>query len=595
MSGLLLFLQYAVNLAFVILGLLTLRDWLVHRERSRGYLALAIGLLAITALIGQVQTFFGNPFGEAGTDVDALVFLASAYAMLLFRSSFIPLSRRGHLLALGGLALAGALFIGANLPQRPEAQLSVFQQAVVIVFVLAWAACVGEPLFRFLQASQSRPAVQRARLRSLAAGYLSIFLILLVAAFGGSLATHPYVVLAIDLAALASVPLIYASFAPPSWLRRLWREPEESAFAAAVKELLLFSPTRERLAERAVEWALRLVGADAAFIADADGEVLAARGMDAGAARRLQARLGAFGEEQVVPIPDGPIQSAIVVPLTLADGNGALVVLSGPFTPIFGTDEVTRLGQYGTNITAGLDRAVLTERIAALERTKTEFLNLASHELRGPITVLRGYLSMLGGGMLGGVSPELREVLPVLTAKSDEMNSLIEQMIEAARLEEGRLELSPVRADLRDIALRALETVKPFATSSHPVLFEGQEKEIPVLVDRRRIETVVSNLLSNAIKYSPDGGEVRISFGQDNGFALLKVTDRGVGIDPKNMEKLFTRFGRIVTPSTRHISGTGLGLYLSRELARRHGGDITAESAPGKGSTFVLTVPVADE
>src|SRR5205807_251546 len=289
----------------------------------------------------------------------------------------------------------------------------------------------------------------------------------LVAAFGGSLATHPYVVLAIDLAALASVPLIYASFAPPSWLRRLWREPEESAFAAAVKELLLFSPTRERLAERAVEWALRLVGADAAFIADADGEVLAARGMDAGAARRLQARLGAFGEEQVVPVPDGPIQSAIVVPLTLADGNGALVVLSGPFTPIFGTDEVTRLGQYGTNITAGLDRAVLTERIAALERTKTEFLNLASHELRGPITVL---------------------------------------------------------------------------------------------VDRRRIETVVSNLLSNAIKYSPDGGEVRITFGQDNGFALLKVTDRGVGIDPKSMEKLFTRFGRIVTPSTRHISGTGLGL-----------------------------------
>ena len=197
--------------------------------------------------------------------------------------------------------------------------------------------------------------------------------------------------------------------------------------------------------------------------------------------------------------------------------------------------------------------------------------------------------------MLGSVSPEFGEVLPVLTAKSDEMNSLIEQMIEAARLEEGRLELSPVRADLRDIALRALETVKPFATSSHPVLFEGQEKEIPVLVDRRRIETVVSNLLSNAIKYSPDGGEVRISFGQDNGFALLKVTDRGVGIDPKSMEKLFTRFGRIVTPSTRHISGTGLGLYLSRELARRHGGDITAESAPGKGSTFVLTVPVADE
>src|SRR2546423_4187025 len=128
-SGLLLFLPYAVNLASVILGLLTLRDWLLRRERSRGYLALAIGLLAITALIGEIQTILGNPLGEAGTGVVALVFLASGYAMLLFRSTFIPLSRRGHLLSLGGLAPARALFLGAHPPPRPEAPLSIFPPA----------------------------------------------------------------------------------------------------------------------------------------------------------------------------------------------------------------------------------------------------------------------------------------------------------------------------------------------------------------------------------------------------------------------------------------------------------------------------------
>jgi signal transduction histidine kinase len=272
-----------------------------------------------------------------------------------------------------------------------------------------------------------------------------------------------------------------------------------------------------------------------------------------------------------------------------------LAVVSGPFTPFFGTEEVGRLTGYAANVTAGLDRALLTERMAALERTKTEFLNLASHELRGPITVIRGYLSMLERGSLGVIPESARKALPVLTAKAEEMNALVEQMIEAARLEEGRLELSPRRADLREVARTALEMAQPFTDPAHALVFDSPDIEIPVMIDVDRIATVIGNLLTNAIKYSPGGGQVTVKVSTADQLGQISVTDTGVGIPADRFDRLFTRFGRIVTPETSHIPGTGLGLYLSRELARLHGGDITATSVLGKGSTFVLAVPLATD
>jgi two-component system sensor histidine kinase VicK len=106
---------------------------------------------------------------------------------------------------------------------------------------------------------------------------------------------------------------------------------------------------------------------------------------------------------------------------------------------------------------------------------------------------------------------------------------------------------------------------------------------------------VIGNLLNNAIKYSPGGGQVICRVSREEHIGTIAVSDKGVGIPPDRIDRLFTRFGRIVTPETSHIPGTGLGLYLSRELARLHGGDITATSVLGKGSTFVLAVPLSEE
>jgi signal transduction histidine kinase len=595
MSEVLQALNYAVSLAFISLGILTFRDYLLHRERSRGFLALAVGLLAATSALGQLQAFTHNALGVAGQDLAIVVFLASGYSLLLFRGSFIRLSQRAQWLALAAILLAAAAYILVFPTYRPGATPSGLQAAVTFFLILVWSVCVAEPIVRFWVASSGRPAVQRGRLRSLAMGYAALVVVLLFAGLGPAVARLPVTQLLIEVVALLAAPLLYIAFAPPRMLRREWMYPEEQAYRDAVRELLLFSPTRQKLAERALDWAIRFVGADAGFIADSDGSVLAAKGMDEAQAERLRAQLGEPEKEGMRAIPGTEPQTAVVVPLPLDSGTGVLAVVSGPFTPFFGTEEVGRLAGYATNVTAGLDRAILTERIAALERTKTEFLNLASHELRGPITVIRGYLSMLERGSLGVIPETARKALPVLTAKAEEMNALVEQMVEAARLEEGRLELSPRRADLREVARTALEMAQPFTDAAHALVFESPDIEIPVMIDVDRIATVVGNLLTNAIKYSPGGGQVTVKVSSADHLGRISVTDTGVGIPPDRFDRLFTRFGRIVTPETSHIPGTGLGLYLSRELARLHGGDLTATSVLGKGSTFVLAVPLAKD
>jgi signal transduction histidine kinase len=382
------------------------------------------------------------------------------------------------------------------------------------------------------------------------------------------------------------------SFAAPRWLRRLWRQGEEDQYREAVHELVLFSPDRPTLAKRASEWGLRLVGAEGIAIVDANGELLALRGLAADAAHRLAAQVDATGRPRLLATSGSGREDAIVVPLPLDLGLGAMVVVSGPYTPFFGTDEVIRLRGYAANLTAALDRARVTERLASLEKTKTQFLNLASHELRSPLGVINGYLSMLEQGSLGQLQESGLRALEVLKAKTAELNLLVAQMLDAARLEDGRLALKRDRLDLRLVAADAMQVVRPLAGADHALTLETPPEPVTVLGDADRIKTIISNLLENAIKYSPKGGRVRCIVSIAGGVATLQVVDSGVGIARDDLPRLFNRFERIEHRETSHVGGTGLGLYLSRELARQHGGDIHVVSHPGSGSTFTLTLPL---
>jgi signal transduction histidine kinase len=232
------------------------------------------------------------------------------------------------------------------------------------------------------------------------------------------------------------------------------------------------------------------------------------------------------------------------------------------------------------------------ERMRELERAKSEFLRLASHELRGPVSILRGYLAMLDDGTLGPLPAPVEKVVPTLVASAAGISRTIDQMLDTARLEDSRLQIRPRRVDLAELVREATANVDLLHGQSHDVRWVGCEAALMADLDANRISTVVGNLVSNAIKYSPAGTEVRVQLEPEGDRARVRVHDHGGGIRAEDMPRLFTRFGRIVTPETSEIPGTGLGLYLSRELARLHGGDVTASSVVGEGSTFTLDLPL---
>jgi signal transduction histidine kinase len=226
-----------------------------------------------------------------------------------------------------------------------------------------------------------------------------------------------------------------------------------------------------------------------------------------------------------------------------------------------------------------------------LERLKGDFLNIAAHELRSPLGIINGYVSMLLDGTL--TEPDQRKALLRIAGKSEEMGRLITEMLETARMEAVGLDLVLERVDLLEVIDKALRTLEPVLGTKHRFTTHGRREALPAIADGVRVATMLVNLLDNAIKYSPGGGDIQVAWRRRAGLAHISVTDQGVGISRTQRSMLFTRFGRLVTPETSHIRGTGLGLYLAREIARLHGGDIVVRSQADRGTTFIVTLPLA--
>ncbi|OLD48722.1 MAG: hypothetical protein AUG06_11945 [Actinobacteria bacterium 13_1_20CM_2_65_11] len=579
----------AIEVAFVLLAVAMIADWIGHRERRRGYLALAFGSLTLLILIAPSLSQTG-PYGQLITEAGIALFLVSGWALLMFRDSFIPLRPSTRRAVAVSLVVVAALGMIARLPastQEPHGPLQTFALAAILT---AWGICVVEPIVTLWLASRGRPAVEGARMRALSLGYAGLVAVIFVGTLGGELVRNQAGQFVLDLVALAMVPALFFSFYPPVWLRRLWSQPEEEELRQGLHSLLTFSPDRITQAQRALEWAMRLVGGAGALIIDWDSSILAFRGMTGEAAKSVAAETAARPEAGEVRAPRRGT-TTLVIPLELQEGLASMVVVAGSFTPLFGDDEVSRLRQYAGSIAASLDRVTLNMRIQDLEKAKTEFMNIASHELRGPMTVIKGYLTMLEGGSLGTLEPKAQSVLPLLIAKADEVNAMIEQMLEAARLEEGHLTLHKVEGDIVELTELAIDSVRPML-ASRTLDVEAPSSPIHADVDIQRFQIVVRNLISNAIKYSPADKPITVVVNRNGRTGRVIVIDQGIGIAQQDRPKLFTKFGRIERESSLHVAGTGLGLWLSREIARMHEGDLTVDSTEGKGATFTFEVPI---
>lgn len=234
--------------------------------------------------------------------------------------------------------------------------------------------------------------------------------------------------------------------------------------------------------------------------------------------------------------------------------------------------------------------AAYSRRMAELEHQKSNFLKLASHELRSPITILRGYLSMLTDGTLGELKPSVGETAVKMDKQVRRIKELVDQMLTAARLEDSDVLTSRSETRIDEIARDVVASMSQTNARSRQLSIRAPQAATAV-ADPRHVETIIGNLLSNAIKYSPAGGTVTVSVRAQADCVEVDVIDQGIGMSAETIARLFKPFSRGDEAELRAIDGAGLGLYLSRELAREQGGDVTVRSNPGRGSTFTLRLP----
>ena len=358
-------LSHVVGVAFCALGVAASVGWLRRRGRARAWLAAALGLLGLVSLVGQLREL--GVTVPAATAVSVIGFTGSGLALVELRHALVPLRCAAHCRVVAAVVVVTATALIVPLPSGEGARYSPLQIAVVLAVILLWAACVSEPALTFWRASRTRPRVQRGRLRALSAGYLGLVAGLLVALGAGSVGAAsgrtiaPAVVIPIDLVFLAMVPVLYAGFAPPGWLRRIWRAHEEDAYRSGLQDLLVFSADEASLSARALEWATRLVGAEAGVLRTPSGRLVATPGLGDAEAAELAATVPPPSPSSAVSTAHG---DRLVVSLRGEGGDGALVLVAGPFTPLLGGDEARRLELYATSLTAALERVRTVEALA---------------------------------------------------------------------------------------------------------------------------------------------------------------------------------------------------------------------------------------
>lgn len=243
-------------------------------------------------------------------------------------------------------------------------------------------------------------------------------------------------------------------------------------------------------------------------------------------------------------------------------------------------------GQFRDRILIAIED--ITDR-REIERRKDDFLSIASHELKTPLTTIKGYVQMMQRLLPDNVSEKFKDILRKTAIHVDRLNSLIAELLDVSRMQSGNIELHRESFDFDKMVYEAVDNLQA-AHQSHKITVQGKASN-KYLGDEAQIIQVVNNLISNAVKYSPDAEEVLVYISRVSDYIKLSVTDKGMGINAEHHKRIFDRFYRVGEIQQR-FPGMGIGLYICDQIIKNHGGTLWVESEPGKGSVFSFTLPV---
>ncbi|MDQ6747461.1 MAG: HAMP domain-containing histidine kinase, partial [Candidatus Dormibacteraeota bacterium] len=293
------------------------------------------------------------------------------------------------------------------------------------------------------------------------------------------------------------------------------------------------------------------------------------------------------------------IQSRLVLPV-FVKGSTSGVVLLATNGPRAWTDEeigiasaiVNQLGLAMENASAYRSTIEALVRMEEISQMKSDFMKTVSHELRTPLTVLMGYVDMMEDGSLGEVPDGWSMPMAQLRIKVGELNRLVQMMLEASRAEGPTLKVNLDDIDVSATVRRAVEGQSPETErGGHQLTLHLPTEPLTGRCDRDKLLVVLRNLIENAVKYSPGADEVEIGVASDEGAIRVWVADRGMGIPEAEREHIFEQFHRIDSPNTAAIGGSGLGLFIVKQLVEVQGGRITVSARDGGGTVFSFTIP----
>jgi signal transduction histidine kinase len=226
-----------------------------------------------------------------------------------------------------------------------------------------------------------------------------------------------------------------------------------------------------------------------------------------------------------------------------------------------------------------------------LERARADFVTTASHELRTPLTAIYGGVRTLLG-RAGELSDDQRlRLLHMIEQESAHLAQIVDQLLITAQLDRGSLRAIATPTDLRTLSESVLEAAEARGSAQATLVLDAPPDIEPVLCDESLLRQVLVNLVENALKYSPDGGRIELKVGTAPDSVRIAISDEGLGIPPSEQEQIFEKFYRLDAEMTRGVGGSGLGLYISREIVTQMDGTLTVSSEPGEGSTFTVTLP----
>lgn len=403
--------------------------------------------------------------------------------------------------------------------------------------------------------------------------------------------------------------------------RALSRRVEELTLFQRIDQELNHSLELNRVLELALDWAVEITGADGASIGlfeaegddGAEGEpylhLLAYRGADTDAEQRklagdhpvvadVLARRAAVVSQDIADAQaiDGTAAAAqLAVPVCREEAIVGMITLEGYKDDAFSDEDVAFVERLADRASVAIENARLYEAVQAANDAKSEFVSLVTHELRIPMTSIRGYTDLLLKEMAGPLNDSQRQFLGTVRRNLDRMGVLIRDLSDINRIESGRLQLECEALDLHAVLEGVSSDLQEAINSRDQTLtLAFPEEKTMIFADRTRVAQMATNLLSNANKYTQDGGEIEVRVSPEEGIARVDVVDNGIGIPEAEQARLFSQFFRGEANEVREQQGWGLGLSIVRKLAELQGGAVSCQSEAGVGSTFTFILPLAE-